>query len=67
MANDQNISADLAVAVDMFDSGSDSQCGGCPKVLARGSVFARNMSFHRRSWPCRQIYSCLIDWTILII
>jgi len=49
MANDQNISADLAVAVDMFNGGSDSQCGGCPKVLARGSVFARNMSFRRRS------------------
>ena len=69
MTNDQNILADLAVAVDMFNGGSDSQCGGCPKVLARGSVFARNMSFRRRSWPCtgsRQIYSCLINWTILI-
>ena len=52
MTNDQNILADLAVAVDMFNGGSDSQCGGCPKVLARGSVFARNMSFRRRSWPC---------------
>jgi hypothetical protein len=69
MTNDQNILADLAVAVDMFNGGSDSQCGGCPKVLARGSVFARNMSFRRRSWPCtgsRQIYSCLINWTVLI-
>lgn len=51
MANDQNILADLAVAVDVFTGGSDSQCEGCPKVLARGSVFTRNMSLHRRSWP----------------
>jgi len=45
MANDQNILADLAVAVDMFNGGSDSQCGGCPKVLARGLVLPATCRF----------------------
>jgi len=69
MANGQNLLADLAVAVNMFDGGSDSQCGGCPRVLAGARCLPATSRFAAEAGSCmgsRQIYSCLINWTILI-